>query len=187
MRVRPERASDFESIDRIERLAFARADEARLVRSVRTSASWFLSLVAVDDDRLVGHVLFSPVQIVGAIDAPPAVGLAPVAVLPEHQGRGVGSALVHAGLDRCRSMGWTAAFLLGDPAYYSRFGFRLAAAHGLHYGSHDFDSVFQLLELVPGALRDVTGWVEYDRAFAALADHDPASAPRAPATIAPHS
>jgi len=89
-------------------------------------------------------------------------------VEPAAQASGVGSALVRSGLDACGALGWQAVFLLGDPAYYARFGFELAAPRGLRYGSEAFDAGFQVKELVPGALDGYAGWVRYHEAFASL-------------------
>lgn len=82
------------------------------------------------------------------------------------QRQGAGSALVRAGLEACVLLGWKAVFLLGNPAYYSRFGFVLAAPLGLRYESESFDSAFQVVELIPEALSGCTGWVRYHDAFA---------------------
>ena len=95
-------------------------------------------------------------------------GLAPFAVTPETRSKGAGSALVRAGLRECARIGWQADFLLGDPAYYSRFGFRLAAAQGLQYESEAFDAGFRLIELVPDVLSECRGWVRYHEAFSDL-------------------
>ena len=93
---------------------------------------------------------------------------ASLAVSPEVQGHGAGSALVRAGLGECLSLGWQAVFLLGNPAYYSRFGFSLAAPQGFRYESENFDHAFQLIELVPNALSGCSGWVRYHEAFSEL-------------------
>jgi putative acetyltransferase len=89
-------------------------------------------------------------------------------VLPSAQGRGVGAALIRAGIRECRTLRWPLLFVLGNPSYYGRFGFQLASPHGLHYASHDFDAAFQVQELVPAALAGTTGWVRYHAAFDAL-------------------
>lgn len=163
--IRPEREEDHPLIDRIQESAFGRPDEARLVRSLRSAASPHRSLVAVEDDRLVGHIFFSPVRIEGPGSGPACTGLAQVAVVPEAQGRGIGDALVRAGLEECRRAGWKAVFLLGNPAYYHRFGFELSAPRGLRYESEDFDSAFQFLELESRALDGCRGFVRFHDAF----------------------
>jgi putative acetyltransferase len=167
--IRPERLSDYKHVYQIQRAAFGQDGEARLVEALRKRATPHLSLVAEMGEDLVGHVMFSPVSIEGAGEPPPIAGLAPLAVLPERQGEGAGSALIRAGLSDCDSMGWQAIFLLGDPAYYSRFGFNLAAARGLRYESEAFDVAFQFIELVPDALSGCRGWVRYHEAFSELA------------------
>ncbi len=86
-------------------------------------------------------------------------------VLPELQRRGIGSALVREGLHQCVDLGWHAVFLLGDPAYYSRFGFVLAAPLGVRYRHESFDPAFQVRELAPGALQGCAGWAHYHEAF----------------------
>ena len=107
--------------------------------------------------ELVGHVFFSAVSIERSAGAPPLAGLASLAVAPAAQGQGAGSALVRAGLEASLALGWQAVFLLGNPAYYGRFGFVPAAPLGLHYESEAFDAAFQVIELVPGTLSGYRG------------------------------
>ena len=110
---------------RLLEAAFGRPDEADLVGALRADGDVALSLVAVADGAVAGHVLFSPMA------APfPALALAPVAVLPERQGRGIGGALIREGLARAEARGWRGVFVLGEPAYYRRFGFDAKAAEG---------------------------------------------------------
>ena len=145
--------------------AFGRPDEARLAARLHQEASPLVSLVAEHAGRVIGHVLFSPVTVEGDGPSPRAGALGPVGVLPDAQGKGAGSALIRAGSEACRALDWRLLFVLGDPAYYARFGFALAAPHRLHYSSHAFDAAFQVQELTPGALSGVTGWVRYHDAF----------------------
>jgi putative acetyltransferase len=150
----------------VHEAAFGRPDEARLAARLRQEASPLVSLVAEHAGRVIGHVLFSPVTVEGDGPSPPAGGLGPVGVLPDAQGKGAGSALIRAGIEACRALDWQILFVLGNPAYYARFGFALAAPHGLHYASHAFDGAFQVRELVSGALSGASGWVRYHAAFA---------------------
>lgn len=166
VRVRSERRSDHERVFAIHEAAFGRPDEVRLVSRLRTSVSPSLSLVAELHGRVVGHVFFSPVHIEPEAGGPAVAGLAPIGVDPAHQARGVGSALVRSGLARSPDLGWEAVVLVGDPAYYSRFGFALGAPLGLRYEDEAHDPVFQVLELRPGALRGRTGRVRFHEAFA---------------------
>ena len=93
-----------------------------------------------------------------------ALALGPLAVQPSYQGRGVGAALVRAGLELCEARGMV-VFVLGDPQYYERFGFERAAHLGLHYLSHEHDAHFQVLEQGAAVLDERKGWVTYDPEF----------------------
>ena len=96
-------------------------NEAKIVERLRDAAALTVSLVATDDDRIIGHVAFSPVTVDGRSDG--WFGLGPVAVVPDRQGHGIGSALIEAGLDQLRVRGSRGCVVLGEPAYYGRFGF----------------------------------------------------------------
>jgi len=164
--VRSEAAGDAAAVAAVHRAAFGRADEAALVDRLRVTAQPRVSLVACIADQVVGHVFFSPVAIAtGPVTLLP-MGLAPVGVLPAWQRRGIGSVLIGAGLDACRTLGAHAVVVLGHAAYYPRFGFVPAARFGLRCEYDVPDDVFMALELVPGALSGVTGMVRYAPAFA---------------------
>ncbi len=162
--IRAEETSDHARVFAIQAAAFGRRNEAELVELLRASASPQLSLVAVEAGRILGQVFFSPVTIESP-RAPCAAGLAPVAVEPAHQGRGIGSALIRAGLEACPGLGFEAVFLVGDPRYYSRFGFALAAPLGFSSGSPRFDPVLQVHEIRRRALAGCRGRVRFHRAF----------------------
>ena len=98
--------------------AFGQDDEADLVEALHAAGDAAIALVAEQDGTVVGHVLFSPMRSPAG-----CLGLAPVSVTPAHQGRGLGSALIRAGLERAREQGWRGVFVLGHAAYYPRFGF----------------------------------------------------------------
>jgi putative acetyltransferase len=149
----------------VHEAAFGRPAEAKLVARLRLEARPCVSLVAESAGRVIGHVFFSPVTIESDRGEPPAGGLAPVGVLPDEQGRGAGGALIRAGIEASRALGWRLLFVLGNPVYYGRLGFQLAAPHGLHYESHTFDAAFQVQELALGALAGVRGFVRYPAAF----------------------
>jgi len=164
VRVRPEIAADRDRVFAVVEAAFGHRLEADLVDALRRSASPQLSLVAEAHGVVVGHVFFSPVTIESARPAPPVAQLSPVAVLPDHQRQGVGTRLIRAGLSQCAAMGWRAVFLVGNPAYYSRFGFRMAGPSGFSYpGPHD--PYLQLLELSSGVLSGVGGRIRLHPAF----------------------
>lgn len=157
MTVRPETPADHAAIHAVNLSAFAQPDEADLVDRVRAEGAVLLSLVAEQDAAIVGHILFTRMHVADT----PAVALAPVAVDPAHQHRGIGAALIRRGLDLLRDSGERIVIVVGHPAYYPRFGF--AAAVGIE---HPFPpEAFMALELTPGALAGVAGPVRYPPAF----------------------
>lgn len=159
--IREERPEDRPAVYKVNRSAFPTPAEADLVDALRPLADPLISLVAVVDGRVVGHILFTPVRVVGEGSEGTALGLAPMAVLPEFQSQGIGSRLVHAGLDACRKLGHPVVFVLGHPDYYPRFGFEPAAPRGFHYRDPNFDPYFFVAELTPGGLDGLSGRVEY--------------------------
>ncbi|HZW04522.1 MAG TPA: N-acetyltransferase, partial [Anaerolineaceae bacterium] len=118
MEIRLERPGDAAGIYAVEQAAFDRVGEAELVDKVRAAHPQAFSLVAVDDGQIVGHVLFSPMQVDPGKPGLKAAGLGPLAVLPERQCQQIGSALSVAGLDECRRRGYDLAFVLGHSDYY---------------------------------------------------------------------
>ena len=167
VQIRDETAADHEAVHRLNASAFDTPAEARLVDRLREDGEATVSLVAIFADAIIGHILFSEVRLDGNAGVKIA-GLAPMAVAAEFRRRGIGSALVEAGLQRCRDIGYDAVVVLGEPAFYSRFGFRPAVEFGL--GS-EYDvpaEYFMALELHPQALQEASGRVRYARAFADL-------------------
>jgi putative acetyltransferase len=164
--IRDEAPGDRPVVHQVESAAFGQPDEADLVDALREAAHPQLSLVALAAGaQVVGHIFFSPVRVESARPSPPLAGLAPVGVLPAFQGQGAGSALIRAGIERCASIGWQAVFLVGNPAYYGRFGFELAAPLGFHYESPEMTPFLQILELEKGVLSALSGEVRYHDAF----------------------
>jgi putative acetyltransferase len=167
MHIRPERPEDILGIRHVNLTAFDTAAEAGLVDALRQRAQPIVSLVAVDGEAVVGHILFSPVTLPPHADLQ-IMGLAPMAVLPDRQRQGIGSALVRTGLDECRRIGFGAIVVLGHAEYYPRFGFVPASTFGLRSEYDVPDDVFLALELFPGALRQRAGTIRYHPAFAGL-------------------
>jgi putative acetyltransferase len=162
--IRPESEQDRAAVHRVNEAAFQRPNEADLVDAVRHLAS--VSLVAELEGEVVGHILFTPVTVQGERDRREAPGLAPMAVLPEVQNQGIGSALVRAGLEACRRRGDEVVFVLGHPEYYPRFGFRALAGTGLHCKYVEAGHpAFMAAELKPGALEGFSGEVSYHTEF----------------------
>lgn len=168
-RIRPYCAEDAKAVRDAHLRAFeGREEEARLVELLHAAGAAPISLVATAQPggRVVGHILFSPVQIDGppGSDPPMMVGLAPVSVLPEYQGRGIGARLIREGLQACREAGYGAAVVLGEPDYYSRFGFEQASEKGLG-NEYGVDEHFMVAELSEVVLDGVSGTVRYREEF----------------------
>jgi putative acetyltransferase len=161
--IRPERPADRPAIDQVNVSAFGRPDEARIVAALREAAGFDpeLSLVAIIDGRPVGHLLLTPVIIEGPGEFGGSVALAPMAVLPGLQRRGIGSGLVRAGLEAARARGHRAVLVVGHPEYYPRFGFVPASRFGIRAPFEVPDEAFLARELVPGGLAGVIGTVRY--------------------------
>lgn len=145
--------------------AFGRYHEARLVDTLRSNDAVWLSLVATDGDRIVGHILYSPVE----IDRLTGAGLGPMAVLPEYQRCGIGTRLVEAGNRELRVAGCPFVAVVGHPAFYPRFGFRPARPLGITCEWDVPDDVFLIAPLDPAKMQGVTGLARYRPEFSALA------------------
>jgi putative acetyltransferase len=161
--IRKELSEDLDAIREVNRLAFGQDAEARLVDRLRGDGLVVASLVAVEGDQLIGHILFSELPIATESAVIPAVALAPMAVIPVRQRQGVGSSLVREGLRECRDRGFAVVVVLGHLDYYPRFGFSTEKAKGIrsrYSGAH-----FMALELVPRVLDGILGTVNYPPAF----------------------
>lgn len=161
--VREERAADRDAVWAVNRYAFDQDDEAILVERLRVESSPIVSLVAELDGKVVGHILFTPVTVEGDGDSWQAMALGPMAVRPNVQQRGIGSALVEQGLRRCEVLGVPAVFVLGHPTYYPRFGFEPASRYGCRCQWDVPDDVFMVRWL---RVRQVAGGLAlYHEAF----------------------
>jgi putative acetyltransferase len=175
--IRTETSYDIPDIFAMHNDAFAQDGEARLVNALRKDGDFSadLSLVAVHDDRIIGHVLFPPITIEcsdTSKESIPARALAPLGVDPAFQCQGVGAALLEEGLNACRQLGHRAVIVVGHPGYYPRFGFSRACTFGISAPFPCPDEAFMALELVPGALDGVQGTVRYPPAFDAEGAHN---------------
>ena len=161
MIVRSEAPGDIAAIRAVEEAAFLQTAEAQLVDDLRGAGDSVFSLVAIEDGTITGHAMFSRLQ------APfPALALGPIAVLPDLQRMGVGSRLIREGIARSEAAGWLGIFVLGDPAFYRRFGFDAGKASGFispYAGPH-----WMALSLGRSELPTSTGSIEYAPAFAKL-------------------
>jgi putative acetyltransferase len=163
--IRPEQPNDRAAIHSVVKQAFQEAfgstAEAKLVDKLRINGKAAVSLVAVEEHQIVGHILFSEVTLGDAT----IIGLAPVAVLPSRQKQGIGALLINAGFEACRNAGYTAIVVLGHPEYYPRFGFAPASRFGIKSEYDVRDEVFMAMELQPGALANCAGVAKYQPEF----------------------
>jgi putative acetyltransferase len=161
--IRPEIPGDHAVIREVNRLAFGGEVEARLVDALRAGGYLRVSLVAEEAGRVVGHILFSDLSIVTPQGVVEALALAPLAVVPDRQRQGIGSALVRTGLRACTEQGHRIVVVVGHPEFYPRFGFTAERARRLR--SPYAGPAFMASELVPGALGAVEGEVRYPPPF----------------------
>lgn len=164
MIIRAEQLKDHASVRAVNASAFETTAEASLVDALREQAHQVVSLVAEEGGSVIGHIMFSPVSLSGHPELR-IMGLAPMAVAPEHQRKGIGSALVRAGLEQCRQLGFGAVVVLGHPSYYPRFGFLPSAHFGIGCEYEAPEEAFMLVELQPGFLDGATGTVRFHAAF----------------------
>ena len=164
MLIRDETEQDIELIHDLHRQAFETNAEADLVAALRQEAHPHLSLILEEGMRLVGHIMFSPMHMQGHVPES-IMGLAPMAVVPDRQRSGFGTALVVEGLVRLRARGCGAVFVLGHPGFYPRFGFSAASAMGINCEYDVPDDVFMVHELTADYLKGAQGVVKYHPAF----------------------
>lgn len=166
--VRAETPEDHVVVHCINEVAFEQPSEADLVDRLRQIARPYISLVAELEGRVVGHIFFSPVTVESEDSTFVAMGLAPMAVLPEYQRKAIGSLLVRQGLEECRRINHNIVFVLGHPSYYPRFGFLPASSKSLRSEYDVPDEVFMVIELAKGALEGRRGLVKYNPEFAGI-------------------
>jgi predicted N-acetyltransferase YhbS len=165
--IRPERKEDYPRITEINNLAFKQENEGRLVENLRKNTDFIseLSLVAEEDNEVVGHILFFPVKIIDDKLIHILLSLAPMSVHPEHQGKGIGSALVRQGLKAAKEKGFTSVIVVGHANYYPRFGFKPAAGWNIKAPFDVPKDAFMAIELTENGLKNVAGTVKYPDEF----------------------
>lgn len=168
MNIRQEKTQDFPAVYDVvkaafEHMALSTGEEADLVNRLRKSKAFIpeLSLVAEEQGRVIGHILFTKMKI-GTHDS---LALAPVSVLPEFHGRGIGSALIQEGHRIARELGYSSAIVVGHAYYYPRFGYRWASHFGITAPFEVPQDSFMAIELVPDGLKGVSGMIEYAPEF----------------------
>jgi len=166
--IREETPEDAGAIRRINQDAFRQPVEAQVVDLIRENCKDLLSLVAVREGEVVGHILFSPASIEGEGTAHQVsgMGLAPMAVLPRCQGQGIGSLLIHNGIKMLRERGCPFIIVLGYPEYYPRFGFERASRYGIHSQWPEVpDEAFMILILNKTSMVGASGIARYRKEF----------------------
>ncbi|MEQ1934756.1 MAG: N-acetyltransferase [Fimbriimonadaceae bacterium] len=151
------------AIRAINEAAFGGADESDLVDKLRADGHAIVSLVAELDTGIVGHIMFSRMWVRTSTALVPAVALAPVAVIPEHQRRGIGGRLIRYGLELLQGRSERIVIVLGHPDYYPRFGFSTDKAKFIE--SPFPSEAFMAMELSTDALSGIRGKVVYPPAF----------------------
>jgi putative acetyltransferase len=162
--IREERSDDIAAVRDLNRRAFGQDQEANIVDALRANGAALLSLVATVDDRVVGHIMYSPLS-VGDVNG---AALGPMAVLPEHQRQGIGSKLVEAGNRKLKDAGCPFIIVVGHAYYYPRFGFRPASEHGIKCEWDVPNDVFMLLFLDEAKMQGVSGLARYRHQFSSV-------------------
>ncbi len=163
--IRRETEKDASGIRNVHEQAFETPVEANVVEALRKRGVVTLSLVAVRDGQIVGHILFSPVDIRTESSSHTAVALGPMAVLPDAQRMGLGSRLVKHGIEDLRHGAHSLVVVLGHPTYYPRFGFVKASGYGIGCEFDVPDEAFMILELQKGTWKGRRGTVHYQPEF----------------------
>lgn len=162
--IREEQPGDSEAIREVHRRAFGQDQEGSIVDALRANGAALLSLVAILDRRVVGHIMYSPLLVADVLGA----GLGPMAVLPEHQRQGIGSGLVEQGSRQLTYKGCPFIVVVGHPTFYPRFGFRPASTYGITCEWDVPNDVFMLLVLDETKMPGVVGVAKYRAEFSTI-------------------
>nr|QNO42528.1 hypothetical protein MMHALIEK_00003 [Methanosarcinales archaeon ANME-2c ERB4] len=164
--IRKEEEKDHKQIYEVNKLAFQQENESKLIEKIRKSENFILelSIVAEIDNRIVGHILFSKIKIIGDSDYE-SLALAPMAVIPEFQKRGIGSELIKKGIDKAKELGFDSIIVLGHKEYYPKFGFQRASKWDMKCPFEVPDGVFMAIELTEKAFEGKAGTVKYPDEF----------------------
>lgn len=166
IKIRKEEEKDYKRVYEVNRLAFQQENESKLIEKIRKGVNFVpeLSLVAEIDDEIVGHILFSKIKIVGGAVFE-SLALAPMAVIPEFQKRGIGTKLIKKGIEKAKELGFDSIIVLGHKEYYPKFGFQKASKWGIKCPFEVPDEAFMAIELTEKALKGKAGTVKYPNEF----------------------
>ena len=164
--IRREQPGDYECVRNVNDEAFKQETEGKIVDRVRESDPDHLSLVAIDDRQIIGHIFFSRVIIESKEDIVNGMGLAPMAVLPSYQNQGIGSMLVKRGIKILKENAIPFIIVLGHEHYYPRFGFTIASCHGIRCQWERVpDKAFLIMILDDRIMQNVKGIARYRKEF----------------------
>lgn len=165
--IRNERKNDYDQITKINDLAFGQKNEGKMIEALRKTSdyNYLLSLVAEIKHKIVGHILFYPIKIRNKANKCTVLSLAPIAVHPEYQNKGIGSKLIKRGLDIAKKLDFKVVIVVGHPKYYPRFGFTPAKNWGIKLPFDVPDDVFLALELKENTLKNCSGIVEFPKEY----------------------
>lgn len=170
--IRVEQELDYKIVEDIIENAFLNVEftdhqEHNLVSKLRNSSEFIpeLSLVGEIDNKLVGHILFTKINIVSNEESFESLALAPLSVLPDYQNKGIGRALINYGLKVAKHLGYESVVVLGHENYYPKFGFKKASEFDIKPPFEVPDDAFMALELKENGLKNVNGIVKYSNAF----------------------
>jgi putative acetyltransferase len=163
--IREERPGDVESIRDVNKCAFGQDLEGKIVDALRSNGAALLSLVATQNGKVVGHIIYSPASVGDEVTG---AALGPMAVHPEHQRQGIGIKLVEAGNRKLQEAGHPFIIVVGHANYYPRFGFRPASTHGIQCEWEVPDEVFMMLILDEAKMQGVSGLAKYRHEFSSV-------------------
>lgn len=164
MNVRPEKRMDIPAIYELNVSAFDSSAEANLVNALRSEENDYISLVAENEKEIIGHIMFTPVLLEDYASAR-IMALAPMAVIEDFRGQGVGSKLIYSGIEACGEQKAGAIVVLGHPNYYPKFGFRAASRFELSSEYDVPEEVFMAMEIIPNYLAEKSGVIKYHEIF----------------------
>ncbi|WP_353140242.1 N-acetyltransferase [Pseudopedobacter sp.] len=169
--IRKEQPADYPAIYHVNQSAFGRNAEARLVNSLRKNNNVFipdLSLVAVDGENVVGHILFTKIKIDDGGVEHDSLSLAPMAVLPVYQKQGIGTRLIKKGLSEAKNLGYHSVVVLGHEGYYPKHGFDKASNYNINAPFEVPEAAFMCIALIEDGLKGINGTVRYPKEFDAV-------------------